>query len=51
MSSAGKGADLIAGKIEPDDLLAGAIAYVWTDKGYVGEKEIPRKPAKQSGAL
>ena len=41
--SADKGADLIAGKIKPDDLLAGALAYVWTDKGYLGEKEITKK--------
>ena len=48
--SAGKGADLIAGKIKPDDLLPGAAAYVWTDKGYVSEKEIPGKPDNQSDA-
>ncbi len=48
--SAGKGADLIAGKIRPDDLLAGAAAYVWTDKGYVSEKEIPHKPDKRPDA-
>ena len=46
----GKGADLIAGKIKPDDLLAGAAAYVWTDKGYVSEKEISHKSDKQSDA-
>ena len=34
----GKGAELIAGKIKPDDLLTGATPYVWTDKGYVAEK-------------
>ncbi len=40
----------VTGKIEPDDLLAGATAYVWTDKGYIAEKEIPHKPDKQSDA-
>ena len=30
--------------------LAGTTAYVWTDKGYVPEKEIPHKPDKQADA-
>jgi len=45
----GKGADLIAGRIKPDDLLPAATAYVWTDKGYVPEKEIPNMSGRQSG--
>jgi len=40
---ADKGAGLIAGKIKPDDLLAGDTAYVWTDNGYIAEREITKK--------